>query len=72
MNFTSVFFGIFGFLSMVVLAGLCMSRYFGRVVIGILQRQGHRLSALRCFWRAGSEEYSRSLEFQRLQGRILE
>ncbi len=65
-------FSLFGFVSMVTLAGLCCSRYFGRVVILLIQRQGHRLEALRPACSAFASEYSRSLEFQRLQNRVSE
>ncbi len=61
---------LFGLISAFALAGLCCSRYFGRVVILLIQRQGHRLEALRPACSAFKDEYSRSLEFQRLQGRV--
>ena len=62
---------LFGLISAFILLGLATSRYFGRVVIGILQRHGNRLQALRPAFRAFSDEYARSLEFQRLQGRVM-
>ncbi len=65
-------FGLFGFVSMVTLAGICCSRYAGRMAIYLITRQGHRLESLRPACRAFKDEYSRSLEFQRLQNRVSE
>jgi len=66
-----VFFGLFGFVSF---AGLCLllsSRYFIRHAVYSLQRQSHRLEAMRCGWAAGREEYTRALRHERLSLRVM-
>ncbi len=64
-------FGLFGFVSMVFLAGLCCSRYAIDVATLLLKRHRMRLQAHRDGLSDYREAYRRSLEFQRLQGRIL-
>jgi len=67
----SIAFGLFG---VVTFFGLCLlfsSRYFIRQAIYSLQRQSHRLEALRCGWAAGREEYTRALRHQRLSLRVM-
>jgi len=66
-----VFFGLFGVVSF---AGLCLllsSRYFIRQAIYTLQRQSHRLEALRYAWSAFRDEYKRALRHQRAVVRVM-
>lgn len=67
----AVTFGLFGFVSF---AGLCLllsSRYLIRQAVYSLQRQSHRLEALRCGWSAFRDEYRRALRHQRAVVRIM-
>ncbi len=62
---------LFGFVCLCFILLVGCSRYLIAVCIRLLQRQGHRLEALRPACSAFASEYSRSLEFQRLQNRVM-